>query len=453
MATITRKIKLIATDETKEKRISTYKYIQKIAEDLTVLSNEVVRKIIFDLYSLEEYKKSNNISRSKAKVIFKEKYGFSPENSAYRVISEYDNINSNIRSALSLQLYKTLEENFYDVLKGKISIPSFKKYNTNIPIILLAHGESKIYSHDGQYRILFPLSRKERTRLGDIELELFFGKDRSNNRVMIERAIAGEYKLCDSKIQIKESEIFLLISLQIPDKVRTVDENLVMGVDIGINRPATVYINGIKYQPQQIAIGQKFQHERIKLSKVKKGIQQSLKYSKGGKGVKRKLSALDRFREKEKNWAQLINHNISREVVNIAKQYSVGTINLEDLSGITSNAKDYFMKSWSFYQLTQYIEYKAKMEGIKIQWVNPKNTSITCPTCKTTNPEYRSDKDKTKFKCTNIECDDYNHEKDADVVGAINISQLSGDEFKPKSKEGRIKISKQKRAQSEQVTK
>lgn len=447
MATITRKIKLLATEATKEDRTKTYKYIQKIAEDLTVLANEATRKIIFDLYTLEEYKNANNFTKSKAISLYRENFGRTPENSVYNVLTKYDKINSNIKSALSLQLYKTLEKNFYDVIKGKVSIPSFTKNNMVIPFSLLVGGESNIYQHAEGYRVLFPLSRSERSRLGEIALQLFFGNDQSNNRIIVEKAIAGEYKLCDSKIQIKDGDIFLLLTVKIPDKISSPNPDLTMGVDLGINRPATIYINGIKYQPQQIQYAEKFQHERMQIVAIRKGLQQSLKFGKSGRGRKNTMASLDRLREREKNWATLTNHKLSDAIIDIANKYSVSTINLEDLTGITAHTKRQFLKSWSYYQLGEFIKYKAEMSGMKLKYVNPHNTSLTCPTCNIANVENRSKTERTKFKCTNIECDDFDKLKDADIVAAMNISRLSGEEFKPKSKKARMEKAKAKKLQ------
>jgi transposase len=118
---------------------------------------------------------------------------------------------------------------------------------------------------------------------------------------------------------------------------------------------------------------------------------------------------------------------------------------MEDLTGITTNKNDYYMKSWAYYQLQTDIEYKAKMVGIQILWVNPKDTSVTCPCCKNVDKKNRDEKDKTKFSCINIECDDYGKLKDADIVAAYNITYSEGSEVKGKSKKGRMSNAKQKK--------
>ena len=206
-----------------------------------------------------------------------------------------------------------------------------------------------------------------------------------------------------------------------------------MGIDLGINRPVTLYIEGEKRQ-EQVEVNDKIQHDRMRLMRQRKSIQQSLKYAKGGHGSSKKLAKMEDFKLKEKNWAQTINHVISANVIKIALSKNVGVIKMEDLSGITTNATDYFFKSWGYYQLQNNIKYKAEMAGIKILWVNPKDTSRECPTCKIVDANNRSKEDVKVFTCKNEYCEDYMKFKDADLVGAINISRREGIGEKPKSK-------------------
>ena len=108
-------------------------------------------------------------------------------------------------------------------------------------------------------------------------------------------------------------------------------------------------------------------------------------------------------------------HKISRQIVNFAKDNNVSTIRLEKLSGIrqtarTSRKNEKNLHTWSFYRLAQYIEYKAILEGIKVEYVNPKYTSQTCPVCGKRN--HANDR---KYQCS---CGFKIHR---DILGALNI--------------------------------
>lgn len=448
MSVKTRKVTLIAVGETASDRTKVYNYVKNIAETLSKVGNQVIRLHVGNQYELDELVKGRNVTKGEAIKILSEKLGTSIQNSGYRLTSNHPHISSEIRTAFNQTIYKTIQNNFYDILMGKMSIPSFRKTNINIPFSASKDESGRtqaIYIEDGQYYFNLPLTREETKIHKEIKFKLFFGRDRSNNRIIAERLISGEYTLCDSCLQVKDNDFNILLTYKQPDEVIDTIHDNVMGVDLGINRPVSFYIAGMKHQPQQINIGLKIQHERMKFYKQRRSLQETLKFSSGGHGRNRKLSALNKLSQKESNWSISINHKISRELINIAKDNKVGTIKMEDLTGITTNSKDYFLKSWAYYQLQTDIEYKAKELGITILWVNPKDTSNTCPTCGTSNPLNRNDKDKTKFRCINGDCKDFDKEMDADIVGSYNISHKDGELVKGKSKKGKMEKGKKKK--------
>ncbi|MCY9524297.1 RNA-guided endonuclease TnpB family protein, partial [Paenibacillus larvae] len=115
---------------------------------------------------------------------------------------------------------------------------------------------------------------------------------------------------------------------------------------------------------------------------------------------------------KEQRWRKDQNHKISRQIVDTAIQEGVSIIKLERLENIRKtarkNAKN--LHSWTFYQLQQFISYKANLVGIKIVEVNPAYTSQTCPAC--------GEKNKAKDRGYECSCGFNAHR---DRVGAINI--------------------------------
>lgn len=446
MSIKTRKIKLIAVGENSKDRTKTYKYIKNIAQTLTVVGNKIIRLHVNNLYDLDELMEVNNISKTKAIELITEKIGTSLQNAGYRLTTQYTNISSEIRTGFNQSIFKTLSKNFYDIKTGKMSEPSFRQTNIEIPFPGRKNengGAINIYIENDEYFINFPLTIAEKKIHGEIKLKLFFGKDKSNNKIIVDRVINGIYTMADSTIQVKDNDLFLNLVFKQPD-TKPIKENInVMGVDIGINRPVSFYISNLDHQPEQINIGNKIQHERMKFVKQRKNLQENLKYAKGGHGTKRKLQKLNDLKENEKNWSKQINHKISKELISIAVEYNVGTIKLEDLTGITTNTKEYFLKSWAYYQLQSFIVYKANDAGIKIEWVDPKNTSITCPSCNETHKENRDIKDKTKFACSNLLCDEFGKIKDADILAAQNICNKISVEVKPNSKEGKLLKKKQ----------
>jgi len=140
----------------------------------------------------------------------------------------------------------------------------------------------------------------------------------------------------------------------------------ILGVDVGVNNLA-VCSDGKVFKGHKTKIMQ-YQYLRRKLQR------------KGTKSARRKLKSIS---GRQKRYMRGVNHKISKDIVS-----SADTIVLENLKGIRKS-RDKFMgkrlnrwlNSWSFYQLQQFIKYKAEREGKRIIFVNPYMTSQTCSNC------------------------------------------------------------------------
>src|SRR5699024_5254604 len=86
-----------------------------------------------------------------------------------------------------------------------------------------------------------------------------------------------------------------------------------------------------------------------------------------------------KIRNKISNFKDTKNHQWSRYIVDYAVKNGVGTIQMEDLSGIRE--KDKFLKDWTYYDFQYKIEYKEKEYGINVIKVKPKFTSSRCYRC------------------------------------------------------------------------
>jgi transposase len=72
--------------------------------------------------------------------------------------------------------------------------------------------------------------------------------------------------------------------------------------------------------------------------------------------------------------------------------------------------------SWAFRQLRTFIEYKAKLAGVVIRLVDPRNTSRTCPVCGCVDKRNRASQ--AIFSC--VSC---GFSSPTDTVAAGNISR------------------------------
>src|SRR5262249_56729084 len=114
------------------------------------------------------------------------------------------------------------------------------------------------------------------------------------------------------------------------------------------------------------------------------------------------------------------NHCISKALVKKAA-VSRKAIALEDLSGIQARTTvrrehRYERHSWAFFQLRQYISYKAAQAGVAVYLVDPRNTSRICSACG--HCEQANRKSQAEFLCQRC-----GFATNADYNAALNISR------------------------------
>ena len=176
-----------------------------------------------------------------------------------------------------------------------------------------------------------------------------------------------------------------------------------LGVDLGIVNIATSS-DGYKYS------GNLIDKNRIRYSKLRASLQRRETPS-----AKRKLKKVSK---KQSNFVKNTNHCISKEIVRKAKALYFG-IALEELHKIktpVSKTQIERHQKWSFYQLRNFIEYKAIISGVQTVLVDPRNTSRTCSKCGFVDKDNR--RNRNDFKC--LSC---GYELDADFNASINISR------------------------------
>ncbi|WP_414479907.1 IS200/IS605 family accessory protein TnpB-related protein, partial [Pseudomonas aeruginosa] len=82
---------------------------------------------------------------------------------------------------------------------------------------------------------------------------------------------------------------------------------------------------------------------------------------------------------KEQRFCRDVNHQISKQIVSLAKRTGRG-ISIEDLTGIRSRIRAKkeqrtTLHSWAFHQIGQFMSYKAKRAGVMLVTIDPRNTS------------------------------------------------------------------------------
>jgi putative transposase len=152
-----------------------------------------------------------------------------------------------------------------------------------------------------------------------------------------------------------------------PEPIEATD---VIGVDLGV-------VNLAVTDEGRTFSGDGVESVRRKYHRIRKTCQRT-----GTKSAKRKLR---RVRMKESRYRANENHIISKRLIEHARGTGKA-IAIEDLEGIVDRmtakkADRSRLKGWAFYQLRQFVIYKAIREGIPVIPVDPRNTSRTCSSC------------------------------------------------------------------------
>lgn len=290
--------------------------------------------------------------------------------------------------------------------KGERSATNYKR---DFP--LMTRGRQlNFYEDDGEIYIKW---------VNKIVFKVVFNQRKENTLELqhtLQKVITGEYKLAQSSLEFdKNNNLILNLTLDIPFKeVDEVVAGRVLGVDLGIAVPAYVCLSDDIYKRQGLGSYEDFFKVRQQFKARRERLYKQLKLTKGGRGRKQKLKAINQFKEKERNYAKTYNHNLSRAIVDFAKQHKCEQINLENLQGNTFDEK--ILGSWSYYELQTMIEYKASRLGIKVKKVSPAYTSQTCSKCGHIDKDNRPNQN--KFKCTKCE-----FELNADHNASINIAR------------------------------
>lgn len=257
--------------------------------------------------------------------------------------------------------------------------------------------------------------------LARFRINLGHGKNRDELKATLLKVYSGEYQYCGSSVQISKGKIILNLTMKIPNVESKLEEDTVVGVDLGLAVPAMCALNNDMYERQAIGNVDDFLRVRTKHQAQRRRLQKSLKNSNGGHGRKKKLKPLDRTDKAEAHFVETYCHMVSKRVVDFAVKNGAKYINIENLNGYDSS--EFILRNWSFYKLQQYITYKAERYGIIVRKINPCYTSQICSVCG--NYEEGQRKSQSVFECANPECKSHNKYKygfNADFNAARNIA-------------------------------
>jgi len=208
----------------------------------------------------------------------------------------------------------------------------------------------------------------------------------------------------ETALALTGSEWYLFATCEV-ETPEPIDVEGVLGIDLGVTN-ITTDSDGETHSGKTIK-NVRYRHRRLRVKLQKKGT----------KGSRRRLK---RLAGHERRFATWVNHNLSKRIVAKA-ECTKRAIAMEDLTHIRTRMKARrsqraTLHSWAFGQLRGFISYKARLLGVPVHFVDPRNTSRICPKCGYCAKANR--KTQALFVCTSC-----GFAGPADVIAAGNISR------------------------------
>ena len=354
---LTRKIQLLVDLPTQEERkevldrlyqwqnrcfraanlIVSHLYVQEMIKEFFYLSDGIK-------YKLADEKKDEEGILNRSRI-----------NTTYRVISDRfkGEIPTNILSNLNKSLLSSFNKSTPEYWRGERSLQNFRR-DMAFPFDL--EGMSRLTYDEERRAFCFRLLR--------IPFRTYLGKD-FDKRVLLERVMKGETKLCTSHIKLKDGKIFWLAVFEMEKEKHQLKPDKIAEASLSLEYPIVV-----KSGRSRLTIGtrEEFLYRRLAIQAARQRAQVGATYCRSGKGSKRKLKAKNRFNQTESNYVHQRLHVYSRKLIDFCIKHQAGTlilINQEDKIDIAKE-EAFVLRNWSYYELMTKIKYKANKAGIEL---------------------------------------------------------------------------------------
>ncbi|WP_436348021.1 RNA-guided endonuclease InsQ/TnpB family protein [Natronorubrum sp. FCH18a] len=213
-----------------------------------------------------------------------------------------------------------------------------------------------------------------------------------------------EWDYTESTLHYREGDWYLHLGFRKPkadDTGSTTTNGTVLGVDLGVNQIAVT-------STAQFFSASKLNHARREFEKTRNGLQRT--------GTQSAHRTLEERSGCERRHVRHVLHTVVNGIVEEALEYDCDGIILEDLEEIRTQLPEADWHSeWAFRTLKSYVEYKADIENIFVDTVNPRNTSRRCAKC-----GFTADSNRTKHEFECQACGNQNH---ADYNAAKNVAE------------------------------
>lgn len=355
--TLTRKIQLlidVPSNEKKEVWEKLYRYQNRCFRAANfIVSHLYVQEMIKDFfYFTEEVQyKLADANKDQMGIFTRSKTSTTARTVFDRFKGE---IPTDILASLNNTIQSTFSKNKADYWQGLKSLRNFKK---DIPIPLPVKCISKMKYDPEKKGFCFNMFA--------VPVKTYLGKDFSDKRLIMERLLRDEIKLCTSQIQLKCGKIYWLAVFEFEKEGHLLKPEIIAEASLSLEHPIVAKANNVR-----INIGSKeeFLYRRLAIQASQKRIQDGIAFARSGNGAKRKQKALYKSENMESKYVSQRLHLYSRKLIDFCIKQQAGTLiikNQEDKIGIAKE-QEFVLRNWSYYELQTKIKYKAEKAGIEL---------------------------------------------------------------------------------------
>ena len=318
--------------------IFTHCYLQEQVKELFYLTDDVHVKLA-------------NIAKDEDGILTTSK-----SNSTYQVLSKHfkGEMPMGILSCLNNSLVSLYQKEKSEYFKGTRSLRNYKR---DIPIPINASDLRQLQPAPRGGNFCF--------QLFGIPFRTYLGKDFFDKRVLLEKVILGQVKLCSSSIKLEKGKIYLLAALEYEQEKHELLPEIIAEASLSIETPIVLTI-----QKSRFLIGNKeeFLHRRLAIQAAIERTKKGAAYNRSGKGRKRKLKSMEKYKDAENDFVNQKLHMYSRRLINICIKHQAATLLLTNDANAREEQKEdgFLLRNWSYSNLKDKIAYKAKRAGIVV---------------------------------------------------------------------------------------
>jgi IS605 OrfB family transposase len=354
---ITRKIQILLQAENKEQLKENYEKLRKWQQIVAKAANWIathhyVQENMKDLFYLtdEARIKLTDVKKDEAGILTTSRMS-----TTYRLLSGKfkGQIPMAIISSLNNRIISVFDKEKKEYQEGTRSLRSYKQ---DLPVPIAASDIIHITAAGtGEYVfILYGLSFRTN-----------FGRDASGNREVFEKSLRGEYKLCDSSIAIKKNKLFLLAVFSFDRTPARLSDDIRVEAWLSVDIPIVAAMGETRIR---IGSREEYLHRRLAIQDSMRRAQAAVRFNRGGKGRKKKMQALERFRQLEKNYVTTRLHQYSARLIDFCLKHGAGVLVLRSQleKEAVAAENEFLLRNWTYYGLKEKIRYKADQYGINV---------------------------------------------------------------------------------------